>query len=65
MQLDVISTRYVTGRCEVMDRCPDIRRLRESRERGVVDETLAEQYHELCSVGGYCLTREEILSEER
>ena len=51
---------YFEGECEYMDACPDIKRLRESQRNGKVDEDLAEQYQELCIVGGRCLIRESL-----
>lgn len=66
MQLNVVELRYMSGRCAVIDRCPEMQRLRDSEERGMTSKTLAAQYHDLCSVGGYCLLREELTrGEER
>ncbi|MBI2047342.1 hypothetical protein HYT26_04250 [Candidatus Pacearchaeota archaeon] len=35
-------------RCKYLDKCPDTIKLEESINRGVVNENLADQSHELC-----------------
>ena len=54
---------YFVGKCEYMDACPDIKKLGESKINGNVDEDLAEQYQELCSVGGRCLIKKSLEEE--
>ena len=56
---------YFAGKCEYMDACPDIKKLRESQISRNVDEDLADQYQELCSVRGRCLTKKSLEEESR
>ena len=51
---------YFAGKCVYIDECLDIGRLRKSEISGNVDEDLADQYHELCSVGGRCLIKKSL-----
>jgi len=45
--------------CEFMGICPDIEKLEESKKTGYINEDLADQYEELCTIGGFkCSTRE-------
>ena len=56
---------YFAGKCEYMEVCPDIKKLRESEINGHVDEDLADQYQELCLVGGRCLTKKSLEEESK
>jgi hypothetical protein len=40
------------GGCGFIEICSDMRKLRDSEAMGMVDENLADQYFELCSVDG-------------
>ena len=51
---------YFAGKCEYIEVCPDIKKLRVSEINGNVDEDLADQYEELCSVGGRCLIKKSL-----
>ena len=53
---------FFIGKCEFIQRCPDVKRLRESQEEGIPNLDLEDQYFELCTSGGKCLIRDEYLS---
>ena len=56
---------YFVGKCEYMNVCPDIKELGESKRNGNVNEGLAEQYQELCTVGGRCLIKKSLEEESK
>ena len=52
--------------CECIKICPDIKKLREYKEKGEFNEDLEEQYIELCSTGGFrCSQRDEFTGIEK
>jgi len=50
MKLDVVDNKIM---CPVHDRCSDIEALRESSDKGTVDEELADQFYEVCTTRMY------------
>ena len=54
---------YFVGECKYMDACPDIKKLGESKRNGNINEDLAEQCQELCTVGGRCLIKKSLEEE--
>lgn len=48
---------YFSGPCDYMASCPDNRKLMTT---DFVNEDLADQFYELCTVGGRCLNREKL-----
>ena len=54
---------YFVGKCEYMNVCPDIKKLGESQRNKNVDEDLADQEQELCTVGGRCLIKKSLEEE--
>ena len=55
---------FFIDECEFMKICLDIKRLRKTQEKGDTDPDLEDQYHELCTSGGECLTRTYLLNKK-
>jgi hypothetical protein len=58
--LRVLEPERPVERCEFIGRCPDVERMRKSRDEGLLD-----QYDELCTVGGYGCSRRDAYLEAR
>jgi len=57
---------FFSGKCSYIEdnKCPDIIKMNDGRKFGNIDEDLEDQYYNLCTSGGKCLTREKLLEEE-
>jgi len=57
---------FFSGNCVYSNdkSCPDILKIMESREIGEFNDDLEDQYYNLCTSGGKCLTRDKLLEDK-